>query len=515
MAAPATFSKFPDLPYDLRHQIYLLATPPRLVYILESFPVEDEPSDTDEDEALTWMDDEPEAATRAFLDFENRLRHGPLHFNLRLHPDLVYFAENWRERIPQSLFTPTQSTLEEHGFTSSKALYEPWTATPKTPRICIDRLREEPRLAFELARETWFYSETPIPAFLHVCRESREILRRWGYRLAFGTRSHAPRTWFHFERDILYAPQVPDDLEDHSPEHFSSALCAGKWSFGQLDLASLQSVTRLVLPAVRVAPSELEHDDSTLHEITALVKLFPNMRELYLEDWDETNVAEFFFGTAWWKIPKDGEGHLVIDGAYNPRVCIPWEPIDPMGSICWFNPMENFYLGKATGPMPDSLEATLNHTHPNPLTSVLPDAAHHSRVWDRQAAARGLRTRVQAELNRRASRGRTAPEIAYVHTCPELLSRRLLHGRHQFWQDFTHLQKQAHDGELTLELPYPAVQERLFMIDPYKISSETQASMRSRYPHRILRQFLPADKDEYARWFFRGPLIPEPGLSPL
>ncbi|KAM5341289.1 hypothetical protein ACJ41O_014320 [Fusarium nematophilum] len=271
------FQRFPDLPYDIRRQIYVLATPPRVVYIQEGFPDKVEPSDSD-----YWDLDEKGLAFEAF---ERQLESGQLRFNLKLHPDLAYFAHNWRDELPWDTLQHRQTRLEEYGFTSNKTVYEPWADTPETPRIPVGWLTEHPALAFELARQSWLYSKAPIPAFLHVCKESREALTRWGYQLAFGTRSHAPRSWFHFERDILYVPLATFDLP-YSADDYKSLLSGCWWDIGQLDLASLYRVKRLLLSDGR-PPYDISD------QLASVITIFPNLTELLLEDWQAEDLLDW------------------------------------------------------------------------------------------------------------------------------------------------------------------------------------------------------------------------------
>ncbi|CEI60419.1 unnamed protein product [Fusarium venenatum] len=53
-------------------------------------------------------------------------------------------------------------------------------------------------------------SITQIPALLYTCKESREELGNYGYKVTFAyTRSpgkRGPRMWFNYHRDALYLP---------------------------------------------------------------------------------------------------------------------------------------------------------------------------------------------------------------------------------------------------------------------------------------------------------------------
>jgi hypothetical protein len=47
------------------------------------------------------------------------------------------------------------------------------------------------------------YSETPIPAMLHVCAESRQVALGW-YKLSLDSKLTKPRVYFDFDSDYLY-----------------------------------------------------------------------------------------------------------------------------------------------------------------------------------------------------------------------------------------------------------------------------------------------------------------------
>jgi len=202
-AAAPTFHLFPYLPAEIRVHIYILATPPRFVHV-------------------------PEGLVVHYLDFFNRFNEDA--FSLTLHPGLAHFAHNWRnclipkddrpEGLPRSLSymhtyrRPPQSSLEQYGFTSSKPAMKPWTATKYTPALPLSWLLTEPELAWHFVRKSYHYSRAPIPPLLHTCAESRDALVRHGYCLAFGTRTHGPRTWFHFDRDVLHLHPAQWDYPD-------------------------------------------------------------------------------------------------------------------------------------------------------------------------------------------------------------------------------------------------------------------------------------------------------------
>ncbi|KAI0206357.1 hypothetical protein F4808DRAFT_455119 [Astrocystis sublimbata] len=64
---------------------------------------------------------------------------------------------------------------------------------------------------------------TPVPAALHVCRESRyEALRV--YKRSFGTLSHEPTIYFNRELDTVYIPRPPFMGYDDSSRSFAESI---------------------------------------------------------------------------------------------------------------------------------------------------------------------------------------------------------------------------------------------------------------------------------------------------
>ena len=214
---------------------------------------------------------------------------------IQLHPELAYFAHNWRNKIP--IYTShIQTTLEIWGFTSPNGPYQPWPPTEETPEIPLHWLAEQPQVAFELIRKSYFFSEAPIPSVLHTCVESRQVLLKLGYQLAFSTRSHGPRTWFHFGRDRLYLAETSPRAyyyPRHSCYHswtcrvetdYKQLLSGAHWDVGQFAPKDLIRVQRLVLGrGYRVQHVLTE-------EIASLLPLLPNLEELFLEEWDQSSL---------------------------------------------------------------------------------------------------------------------------------------------------------------------------------------------------------------------------------
>lgn len=84
---------------------------------------------------------------------------------------------------------------------SSTSQLSSFTLFPSLPielRHEIYKLTIQPRLVQILRRYT------TIPALLHTCRESRNVMRLAGYELAFRDADPHPFIWYNFQYDILY-----------------------------------------------------------------------------------------------------------------------------------------------------------------------------------------------------------------------------------------------------------------------------------------------------------------------
>ncbi|KAF4626126.1 hypothetical protein G7Y89_g12039 [Cudoniella acicularis] len=67
----------------------------------------------------------------------------------------------------------------------------------------------------KINQEGYLYGSSPIPALLHTCRESRQVLETCGYALSWGTRLSNNKdgwVWFNFDHDALYLFQVEQSL---------------------------------------------------------------------------------------------------------------------------------------------------------------------------------------------------------------------------------------------------------------------------------------------------------------
>ncbi|KAJ4249806.1 hypothetical protein NW762_012149 [Fusarium torreyae] len=256
--AATGFHYFLSLPLELRQEIYELATPPRFVHVKQS-------------------------TEQGYDDFAERLRTEP-NF-LQLDESLTHFSFNWRSRIPSR---SNQPTLERYGFSSSQSPYHPWKVSSLAPKICLHWLSCHPQIAWEFAKEAYFYSQAPIPALLHTCRESRDHLIRRGYQLTFKTRSSGPRTWFNYDVDILFI-----SLED-SWRIGHRVLSGCRWDLGQFDPSDMQKVRRLALErsaqSLYLSHPRNDRINFTFHDMTSVLRLFQHLEELFLVEWTNEDM---------------------------------------------------------------------------------------------------------------------------------------------------------------------------------------------------------------------------------
>ncbi|KAF5023221.1 hypothetical protein F66182_4729 [Fusarium sp. NRRL 66182] len=246
------FQLFPNLPVELRREIYLLATPPRFVCLEEH--------------------------TEGYRAFRRRLRD-PSN-QVTLDPSLAYFSCYWRQDI--------KWRYPCHYFERA-GVVEPWELSPSIPNICHHCLRDNPNDAWRFMRESYLYSEAPIPALLHTCSESRDELLRKGYQLAFRTRSYGPRTWFNYDRDILFLRRTPEEYE-------TSFITCCRWSFDQLHPDDMQRVRRLALEESHTELGHLHPGDANFKScwwsLVSPIKLFRNIDELFLEGCHGSRVIQ-------------------------------------------------------------------------------------------------------------------------------------------------------------------------------------------------------------------------------
>ncbi|KAI9374160.1 hypothetical protein BJX61DRAFT_339960 [Aspergillus egyptiacus] len=250
------FHLFQLLPFDLRRDIYILATPPRVVHIQEELSMDEE-------------------------EFKDKLR---TKINLHPDPDLAYFAPNWRRVIRP---INKQSTLESFGVASGRKPYQPWEPSASTPEIPPSWLEENPDIAWQLIRDNSLWSNAPIPGLLHAYSESRRVLMRHGYKLAFRTRSNGPRTWFHFDRDVLFI----DRVDEYGLGYFEDILTQCPWnSLGQFHSEDLRRVKKLALGQSESLLFSCERCGQLYSTLVNAIQLFPNLEELQIVQWNEEDL---------------------------------------------------------------------------------------------------------------------------------------------------------------------------------------------------------------------------------
>ncbi|KAH6666017.1 hypothetical protein B0J14DRAFT_660150 [Halenospora varia] len=269
---------FRRLPFEIRREIYLLATEPRFVEVKEHIEQE-------------------------FDDFVEEFKSQPLQIQ-SLHPSLTYFAHNWKDHIPTTIassrinpynhhgynnntyhqyinphqprWREQQTTLDMYGFTTRKKIPQPWVPSDETPEIPLHWLIDHPEVAWELTRESFLYSSTPIPPLLHTCVESRQALKDYGYELAFRTRTSGPRTWFCFRDDVLFLGKT------HPDESPLSWLLSPGVDIGQYNQQDLVRIQGLALKADWAGILNTEETGILLRSIPFLTELF--LVEMVLDD---------------------------------------------------------------------------------------------------------------------------------------------------------------------------------------------------------------------------------------
>lgn len=273
--ASNTFHYFRLLPFDVRREIYLLATPPRLVHVQEHAQPKEE-----------------------FLQHFKQSLNIP-----NLNPDIAYFAPNWRGFIDPGPFT--QRTLESFGITSSRGgPHQPWEPSPSTPEIPLHWLHDQPEVASQIMRENSLYSTAPIPPLLHAWKEPRNVLINSGYTLAFETRRSGPRTWFHFERDILFVKKSEQGVigekskgseseasdSSNDAEYYDYLLTNCLWSIlGQFHSRDLKRVRKLALGPL--GEFMCPHHCDIL--FAPALKLVPHLKELQIVQWQEDDLLDW------------------------------------------------------------------------------------------------------------------------------------------------------------------------------------------------------------------------------
>ncbi|KAF5673880.1 hypothetical protein FHETE_3267 [Fusarium heterosporum] len=399
-----SFSSFARLPYDVRHRIYILATPRRVVYVKEG-PI-------DVKKKFAWADEGYRCYINyAFDRFCKQQLESPT-FNVILHPDLAHFSPNWESRLARLL--PTQIRLEEYGFTSNLTYDERWPADKGT--FPIQPITESLDVAFEMTRESALYSEARIPPFLHVCVESRLALERWGYRLFFSTRTAEPRTWFHPGRDRLYIPNqlCPDEQDEIDklrtefyPWDFRCTILSNSfWDIGQFSVRDLKRIKHLVL-----GTNHIDHLPDLHDYLEHAVRLVPNLEELFLENWSLDHFRRWVHLKA---------GHFCIENPWvGPIDCIPVEDMDIVADVYWGRGQHDWYHHLAPVSCLTGLRNHFFHEH----RRVSNDPFHVVVALD-----------IEENLSKYKHYGNyRVPSIRNVSLLPEAYTDLFLQSRHKLW----------------------------------------------------------------------------------
>ncbi|SPJ72821.1 uncharacterized protein FTOL_02550 [Fusarium torulosum] len=410
-----TFHRFIDLPYDIRYNIYILATPPRVVR-LEEGPL-------DPTERKLWCDNYDSYFDYAYEKFckELTLDDSP-NLNFKLHPDIAHFAHNWWPQLRS--WSSTQQSLDAYGFTSSRPAYEPWKPSKDTPRIPTEWLIDSPELAFVLTRNFCLYSHAEIPVFLHVCVESRQALIEWGYRLFFSTRTAGPRTWFNPARDRLYIPfefrEFPRKDNEHAsnqlPSIYPNALFSGScWDIGLYTVQDLKAIKKVILGA----PGMIE-DQDLAYWVEKILPLLSNVEELFLEDWSLYDFEDWF----------DRRPGAPISPFHTAASihCIPVEDIDVVGSVFWSSvgPYEqrkpNCYVGDL-----------IDHFRPFKATSSESYHATKAKELEAELLEWKYTSKIAQKVDARI------PTIRHVNLVPDACAELYLNSRHGLWKAISSL----------------------------------------------------------------------------
>lgn len=182
----------------------------------------------------------------------------------------------------------------------------PWAPTPELPKLPLHWLWESADSAWQLQRQSQLFSKAPIPPLLHVCNESRTVLRAAGYDLSFRTpaRHHIKRAagdgsdgvstpgmiWFNFRYDTLYIGHAGHDYEESRtvPSHIGASQ---PWDLAPFLPSDLRRVERIMLPhsSQTIAFTEWGGANfpytATEAEFDSWQPVFPALRHLFLAEW--------------------------------------------------------------------------------------------------------------------------------------------------------------------------------------------------------------------------------------
>ncbi|EHK99932.1 hypothetical protein M7I_4011 [Glarea lozoyensis 74030] len=226
MEPVTSFNLFPKLPAELRIKIWLLVCPThqRIVHIREKLTELGDMRDVG-----YWPD---KASDCDSLD-------------LAVQEDTYcpYIDEALPVKYGNDYHIWTghgQAQLADYGFTSS---------VPQPEKPTKEKIKQDWITKWENTRGSGIWSPNAIPVALHVCRETRSLYQRFGYALAFKTRTQPAMTWYNHSKDILYLPpnyvgEIQEVFEIGSglyPEDLKGVV-------GQLSSDDLELVKKIAVP---------------------------------------------------------------------------------------------------------------------------------------------------------------------------------------------------------------------------------------------------------------------------
>ncbi|KAL3465764.1 hypothetical protein BJX64DRAFT_41965 [Aspergillus heterothallicus] len=423
-----TFHIFYLLPFDIRREIYMLATPPRIV------PLQEDSQDKEE--------------------FKHLLR---TKVNLQLNPDLAYFAPYWRQVIKPE--PNKQPTLQSFGISTRKGPSQPWEPSASTPEIPLSWLEENPQHAWHLMRDNSLYSTAPIPGLLHSFHESRITLKRWGYQLAFRTRANGPRTWFHFDRDVLFVNKY--NSRERMYEDVNDFLTSCSWSIlGQFHSQDLKRVRRLALGRSGHVLFPWRRYGQSRMDLARAVQLFPHLKELQIVNWETDNL----FGWRNFGVSKTGKhpwySYTVKEAPYEPdgALCsVDVEEIDGLFSLLTHLDGSRDHL-PATGFMGEILRF-----HKQQTEGKIEFFASQQKQLEQHLTV--LRTELEEERLQDEGPGLSSftwkiPKVRAVHIILPSMVKLLVNERHLTWEKLCKLRQNykalgahlARDDDLPLSM---------------------------------------------------------------
>jgi hypothetical protein len=202
-------------------------------------------------------------------------------------------------------------------------------------------------LRYKKGAIAYFYSNSPIPVLLHTCFESRDLLMKMGYQLTFKTKSHGPRTWFNYDRDVLFKRDDTCEVAEFDPvdairvrqlavDHFTGCLYGA---------CQLQGANGPIWWPAYTSSSLYSH----FKEFTAL-------EELLLVDWTRNTVPKGLTNDTDYPVKPPSKRHRY--DTENLWKCVKVEDSSLIRTVYDSDPREEYRIGP-------EISRTVNH-HPAP-----------------------------------------------------------------------------------------------------------------------------------------------------